>query len=95
MLFCFRISYKNTGASILAGKPEVKIHGEMVPIRAEVADISELSAHADYEEILTWMRGFQHPPRKVFITHGEPKASLSLKKHIENRFNWYVQFQNT
>ncbi|MBM3633560.1 MAG: MBL fold metallo-hydrolase [Alphaproteobacteria bacterium] len=76
------------GASILEGKPEVKIHGEWVPIRAEVANISELSAHADYEEILTWMKGFQHSPRKVFITHGEPNASLSLKKHIEDRFGW-------
>lgn len=76
------------GASMLEGKPEVKIHGEWIPIRAEVANISELSAHADYEEILTWMKGFQHPPRKVFITHGEPHASLSLKKHIEDRFGW-------
>lgn len=76
------------GASILEGKPEVNIYGVWVPIHAEVATISELSAHADYEEILTWMKGFQHPPRKVFITHGEPKASLSLKKHIEDRFGW-------
>jgi metallo-beta-lactamase family protein len=76
------------GASILEGRPEVKIHGEMVPIRAEVANISELSAHGDYEEILTWMKGFNHPPRKVFITHGDPNASLSLKEHIEERFGW-------
>jgi metallo-beta-lactamase family protein len=76
------------GASILEGQSEIKIHGEMIPVRAEVASISELSAHADYEEILTWMRGFQSPPRKVFITHGDPKASISLKKHIEERFGW-------
>ena len=76
------------GAALLEGKSEIKIHGEAVSIRAEIANISELSAHADYEEILTWMRGFQHPPRKVFITHGEPMASLSLKKHIEERLGW-------
>jgi metallo-beta-lactamase family protein len=76
------------GASILEGKPEVKIHGGMVPIRAEVADMSELSAHADYEEILTWMKGFTQPPQKVFITHGEANASLNLKKQIEDRFGW-------
>jgi len=76
------------GAFILEGKSEVEIHGKMVPIRAEVANITELSAHADYEEILTWMKGFQHPPRKTFITHGEPQASLSLKKHIEDQLSW-------
>jgi metallo-beta-lactamase family protein len=76
------------GASLLEGKPEIKIHGEEVLVRAEIANISELSAHADYEEILTWMKGFQHPPQKVFITHGEPAASLSLKKHIEDQLGW-------
>lgn len=76
------------GASILEGKPEIKVHGERVPIRAKVATISELSAHADYGEILAWMKGFQQPPRKVFITHGDPAASLALKGHIEERFGW-------
>jgi len=76
------------GEAIVSGKKEVKIHGETIPIRAEVENLSELSAHADYEEILTWMKGFKTAPRKVFITHGEPKASLSLKKHIEERFGW-------
>lgn len=76
------------GATILDGHKEVKIHGEMIPIRSEVANISELSAHADYEEILTWMKNFQSPPKKTFITHGEPKASLAMKEHIEERFGW-------
>jgi len=76
------------GASILEGKPTIKIHGETVPIQAEVANISELSSHADYEEILAWMKGFHHQPRKVFITHGDPAASLGLKGHIEERLGW-------
>lgn len=76
------------GASILNGLPEVKIHGEMIPIRAEVANVTELSAHADYGEILTWMKGFRCPPRRVFITHGERDAAISLKQHIHEQLGW-------
>jgi metallo-beta-lactamase family protein len=44
------------GAAILAGAEAVKIHGGYVPIRAEVGLIENLSAHADYAEILNWLR---------------------------------------
>jgi metallo-beta-lactamase family protein len=40
------------GAHIVGGAREVKVHGALVPIRAEVAVLDGLSAHADYEELL-------------------------------------------
>lgn len=76
------------GAMMMDGHHTIKIHGEIIPIKAEITSIPELSAHADYREILTWMKGFQHPPRKVFITHGNPNASLSLKNYVEEQFHW-------
>lgn len=76
------------GAAILAGAKEVKIHGEYVPIRAEVASLPNLSAHADYAEILAWLRNFRRPPREVFLTHGEPVAADALRHRIEERFGW-------
>lgn len=76
------------GARILNGEKEVKIFGEMVPINAEVDSITNLSAHADYQEILTWLKNFTKPPKKVFITHGEPEAALALKGHIESELGW-------
>lgn len=76
------------GARILGGESEVKIHGAMVPIRAQVEYMTNTSAHADSEEMLRWFSHFKKPPRKVFITHGEPKASAALKEKIENQFGW-------
>jgi metallo-beta-lactamase family protein len=76
------------GATILSGAESVKIHGEYVPIRAEVAVISNLSAHADYAEILDWLRGFERPPRETFITHGEPVAADALRHRIEEQLRW-------
>ncbi|MBZ0252670.1 MAG: MBL fold metallo-hydrolase [Candidatus Methylomirabilis sp.] len=78
------------GASILGGAESVKIHGAYVPIRAEVRNIENLSAHADYEEILSWLGGFAAPPRTTFLTHGDPAASDALRKRIEERMGWPV-----
>ncbi|HEX4896370.1 MAG TPA: MBL fold metallo-hydrolase [Solimonas sp.] len=76
------------GASLLAGADSMKIHGSYVAVRAEVHALSNLSAHADYAEILTWMKGFRQPPRRVFVTHGEPAAADALRMHIEETFGW-------
>lgn len=76
------------GAAILNGAESVKIHGEYVPVRAEVAAIDNLSAHADYQEILDWLSHFKKPPRETFITHGEPSASDALRHRIEETRHW-------
>lgn len=76
------------GAALRDGAPSVKIHGEYVPINAEVVALSNLSAHADYSEILDWMKGFAKPPQKVFLTHGEPAAADALRLRIQERYGW-------
>jgi metallo-beta-lactamase family protein len=76
------------GASMLGGAEAVKIHGMYVPVRAEVRSLDMLSAHADADEIMRWLRGFERPPRMAFITHGEPEASAALRSRIEEELRW-------
>jgi metallo-beta-lactamase family protein len=76
------------GASMLAGADSVKIHGEYVPVRAQVAQIPNLSAHADAEELMDWLTGFKSPPKRTFIVHGEPDAADALRMRIENTLHW-------
>lgn len=76
------------GADIIHGKKEIKIHGQMIPVRAQIEMLSNTSAHADYEEILQWLKHFRKPPVKTFITHGEPVASSALKNKIEEQLGW-------
>lgn len=78
------------GAAMLNGAENIKIFGEYIPLRAEVALLDNLSAHADYTEILDWLEHFHAAPRTTFITHGEPAAADALRHHIEERFNWRV-----
>ena len=76
------------GAKMLAGAATVKIHGEHIPVRAEVRDLSMLSAHADADEIMDWLRSFPHAPRMTFVTHGEPAAADTLRQRIEDELGW-------
>jgi metallo-beta-lactamase family protein len=78
------------GRSILEGKPFVKIHGMEIPVRAQIETISGFSAHADYNETLAWLMGFNRPPIKTFIVHGEPDASSSLAGKIKTMLGWDV-----
>jgi metallo-beta-lactamase family protein len=78
------------GAAMLDGVESIKIHGEYVPVRAKVELISNLSAHADFSEIIAWLGGFQSPPKKTFITHGEPVAADAMRLHIEEQLHWRV-----
>jgi metallo-beta-lactamase family protein len=76
------------GRAMVDGMREVKIHGEWIDIRAEVADLTMLSAHADSNEIIRWLGGFGSPPSKTFIVHGEASASAALRDRIEADLGW-------
>jgi metallo-beta-lactamase family protein len=76
------------GAAMLGGTESIKIHGEYIPVRAEVVNLPMLSAHADADELLRWLRGFRRPPQMTFITHGEPTASDVLRRRIQDELGW-------
>jgi len=79
------------GAAMLDGVERIKIHGEYVPVRAQVEYVSNLSAHADYMEIIDWLRGFEKSPNKTYLVHGEPTAADAMRLHIEEELRWNVQ----
>ena len=73
------------GRRILDGEGQIKIFGDMIPVRAKVASISSLSAHADRDELTIWASQAAAPPRRVFVTHGEPSASAAFAEHLSAR----------
>ena len=78
------------GRQILDGNPEVRIHGINRLVRAQVRQIQGISGHADRDGLLKWLGYFQQPPRRLFITHGEPQASLSLAEEVRRQMGWNV-----
>jgi metallo-beta-lactamase family protein len=78
------------GQIIKSGAEFVKMLGREVRIRARVETMENLSAHADYGEILGWLGQFKKPPRTTFLVHGEPKAAEALKEKITRQLRWNV-----
>ena len=85
VLFVGYQSEGSRGRRLLNGEREIKIHGQMVPVKADIRMVSGFSAHADWTETLRWMEGFDAPPRQTLLVHGEPSALESLKKKVEDR----------
>mgnify|MGYP000025234345 CR=1 FL=1 len=78
------------GRRLLDGEKEIRIFGQYVPVHAKIERLENLSAHADYKEILRWLSGFKRAPKKLFLVHGEPKAQEALKQKIIEKFGWTV-----
>ncbi len=79
------------GASLLEGQRQLKIHGETFTIKAQVKCLNSASAHADYADILQWLKHFERAPSKMFLVHGEPQAAAFLKAKIEKELGWHCE----
>ena len=75
------------GAALASGVRELRIHGATHPIRAQVMQMSGVSAHADQNQLITWLSS-AGPPRNCFVTHGEPVAAHALRDRIERELGW-------
>jgi len=79
------------GFTIKSGAPEVKIFGEMIPIRAQVVALEQFSDHADTPELLQWLRTFPKKPGATYLVHGDPDASSQLRDTMSKELGWNVQ----
>jgi metallo-beta-lactamase family protein len=78
------------GRQILAGEPEVRIHGQTFRVRAQVRQIQGLSAHADRRQLLYWFQHFDKPPDQLILTHGEEQKALALADRVRSELGWKV-----
>jgi metallo-beta-lactamase family protein len=69
----------------------VPIYGQDVSVRARIHTLSGLSAHADVEETLEWLGGFERPPGTTYLVHGEPGASAALAQTLRQRLHWHAE----
>jgi metallo-beta-lactamase family protein len=76
------------GHTLASGAYELKLLGGYVPVRAKVATIDALSAHADHRELIAWLRASGLSPREVFVTHGEPAATDAMRRRLVETFGW-------
>lgn len=78
------------GRRLVDGAKEVRIFGEMVPVRASIHYFDGLSAHADQPALLEWASAFKRAPAQTFVVHGEPAAAQTLADELHKRLDWRV-----
>lgn len=78
------------GRALQEGAKVLHLFGQAIPVNAEIITLGQFSAHAGKSELLRWLGGLQNPPRKTWLTHGEPAAAQALQAAIKENFHWDV-----
>jgi metallo-beta-lactamase family protein len=79
------------GRKIIEGGREIKFFGEYRKVNCHIASISSLSAHADQNEMIEWLKNFKVAPSKLFLNHGEAHQTENLRMKIVEELNWVVE----
>lgn len=78
------------GRSLLEGAKLARIYGDEIPVRAEIAEVSQFSAHGDRGEIVRWLSGFTAPPKQLYLVHGDPPAAQAFRGTVQQQLHWPV-----
>ena len=78
-------AFGTRGRDLVEGMPSIRMFGQQVPVRCHVDVINGLSAHADQQELLQWIGKLKQPPKRVFITHGEPTAATRFSEVLREK----------
>lgn len=82
------------GFLLVNGEKQIRIYGDDVNVFANIVHLEELSAHADRDELISWLKKMPAKPKKVFVVHGEPEAAGSLQQIIRDEMHRQVEIPN-
>ncbi|MEM1484557.1 MBL fold metallo-hydrolase [Oscillospiraceae bacterium PP1C4] len=75
-----------TGRALLEGAKTVKLFGEVIDVRAEIASLQGISGHADQAGLLRWLDAFEPKPQRIFVVHGESSVCEEFAALVEERY---------
>jgi len=76
------------GGTLASGAKTVRIHGRDVEVNAEIVQLQSASAHADANQLLTWLRSMPQAPDQVYVVHGESGPADTLRGRINRELGW-------
>lgn len=79
------------GRALVEGAEEIQLGDKIVPVRASVASIRGLSAHADGPELVAWLRRWRRAPERTYVVHGEPAAASAMATRITSGLGWKAE----
>lgn len=79
------------GRQLLDGADEIKFYGKYIPVKARIDILDGLSAHADRDELITWLSGIENSPEHLYLIHGEPQALDTLRVKLADTLGWQAK----
>jgi metallo-beta-lactamase family protein len=79
------------GRRLVDGDKRVRIFGDEIAVRAPIHTIGGLSAHADRDALLGWLRGFKAAPARTFVVHGEAETALGFAATVADELGWRAE----
>lgn len=76
------------GARLVANEKQIKIFGQFVNVKARIEHLDFLSAHADSNELIDWLKQMPVAPKRTFVTHGEEEAADVFRLRISDELDW-------
>lgn len=71
------------GRKLISGAKKVEMFGETIPVRATIKFLDCFSGHADYTELISWLKKIKKKPKKVFVTHGEDESAEAFAEKLD------------
>jgi metallo-beta-lactamase family protein len=78
------------GREILDGNKEVRLFGQKFPVKARIVQAHGFSAHADRQELYTWLMHLERPPLGIFVVHGEKESAHNFADFLREKTGWQV-----
>ncbi|MEN9741416.1 MAG: hypothetical protein RIR66_372 [Actinomycetota bacterium] len=75
------------GQQLENGDQRIRIHGEDVPVRAQIAKADAFSVHADGDELINWLRPAKKPTA-AYVVHGEMKSAEEFSRRLKSELGW-------
>ena len=78
------------GRSLVDGAEFVRMHGELVPVKAQIEQVESFSVHADSSELIAWLNTASEAPGRLFVVHGEAGAAETFSDRIKGQLGWHT-----
>lgn len=82
ILFVGYQAENSLGRRLQNGAKQVRLFGEDIAVRAEIASLHGTSGHADRDGLIAWLQGFREKPQTVYVNHGDDAACIAFRERL-------------
>ncbi len=76
------------GRRLIDGEKDVRIFQEDIHVAAEIVQLQDVSAHADQNGLVHWLKDNPDQPKSVFVVHGEDSVCTEYAGLLKDQYGY-------